>query len=575
MNKRYVTSLAAWVLGALAVRINVAGFNPIGIGVFSAIMASSLVKFPAFIIMGVSIFTCWSFLTGAKYIMVMAAIAVIMAIAGDKRERVNEVAGALTGAILYGAMELTDIFMSGVKNPDYLGLSLVTLLTFSISIVMSRIIEASMMSGKKLNRGGRKNPQKGLENIYEEKIKMIASSFERMSKSIKKVSDTMAVNCISTPEEIVTGNMNVVKATVLPEDNESVVKSSQLELVNNIWKGRMMESRDAIALQLSEMSQILKDCTTSSYVFVNMGEQREKYLKLKLKNMGIVLRKIVVLNNRRGINEVNITLKAGRGKYITTKQLETAISDCFGKKYRLSKNVGNVVKKEYYTYNLVEAPNFFVLHGTAKCGRNGESISGDNFTCMELQSGQTLLSVSDGMGHGLRAYKESEMVLSLLEELMEGGFTEEASLRLINSVFMVDGDDVNPASLDMGIIDLYSGVCDFMKIGASTTFVKRGGWIEAIKANSMPIGTENVVDMETASKKLYDGDFVIMVSDGVIDAIDMEDKERFMSNILMDIHSTNPQEMAKNILDRVIEEADGKRNDDMLVMVAGVWDKCA
>lgn len=562
MNKRYVTSLASWVLGALAVRVSVAGFNPIGMGVFSAIMASSLVKLPAFIVMGVSIFMFWGFLTGAKYIMVMAAIAAVMAIARDKRERVNEVAGALAGALLYGAMETVDIFMSDTAKPDYIGLSLVILLTFSISIVMSRIIEAVMMSGKKLNNGGSKNIHKGMENIYEEKIKMIASSFERMSKSIKNMSDSMSVNCISMAE-------------APAQSTDNMVKSAQLELVNDIWKGRMMESRDAIALQLSEMSKILKDCTTSSYVFVNMGEQRERYLRLKLKNMGIALKKIVVLNNRRGINEVNITLKAGRGKYVTSKQLETAISDCFGKKYKMSRDVGNVIKKEYCTYNLIEAPNYFVLHGTAKCGRNGESISGDNFTCMELQSGQTLLSVSDGMGHGLKAYKESEMVLSLLEELMEGGFTEEASLRLINSVFMVDGDDISPASLDMGIIDLYSGVCDFMKIGASTTFVKRGGWIEAIKANSMPIGTENIVDMETASKKLYDGDFVIMVSDGVIDAIDMEDKERYMSNILMDIHSTNPQEMAKNILDRVIEEADGRKNDDMLVMVAGVWDKCA
>lgn len=133
-------------------------------------------------------------------------------------------------------------------------------------------------------------------------------------------------------------------------------------------------------------------------------------------------------------------------------------------------------------------------------------------------------------------------------------------------MFIVDSDDISPASLDMGIIDLYSGVCDFMKIGASTTFVKRGGWIEAIKANSMPIGTENIVDMETASKKLYDGDFVIMVSDGVIDAIDMEDKDRYMSDILMDIHSTNPQEMAKNILDRIIEEADGRK-----MMICLLW----
>ncbi len=567
MNKRYVTSVASWVLGALAVRVNVAGFNPIGMGVFSAIMASGLVKLPAFIIMGVSVFMFWGFLTGAKYIMVMAAIGAVMAMARDKRERINEVVGALAGALLYGAMEITDILMSEAVNPDYAGLSLVILLTFSVSIVTSRIIEAIMISGKRLNGGGSKNLHKGMENIYEEKIKMIASSFERMSKSIKNMSDKSAVNCISMPA-LSMGNTDGM-------DTDDMPKSPQLELVNDIWRGRMMESRDAIALQLSEMSKILKDCTTSSYVFVNMGEQRERYLRLKLKNMGMVLKKIVVLNNRRGINEVNITIKAARGKYVTSRQLETAISDCFGKKYKMSRDMGNIIKKEYCTYNLIEAPNYFVLHGTAKCGRNGESISGDNFTCLELMSGQTLLSVSDGMGHGLKAYRESEMVLTLLEELMEGGFTEEASLRLINSVFIVDSDDISPASLDMGIIDLYSGVCDFMKIGASTTFVKRGGWIEAIKANSMPIGTENIVDMETASKKLYDGDFVIMVSDGVIDAIDMEDKDRYMSDILMDIHSTNPQEMAKNILDRIIEEADGRKNDDMLVMVAGVWDKCA
>ena len=312
MNKRYVTSVASWVLGALAVRVNVAGFNPIGMGVFSAIMASGLVKLPAFIIMGVSVFMFWGFLTGAKYIMVMAAIGAVMAMARDKRERINEVIGALAGALLYGAMEITDILMSEAVNPDYAGLSLVILLTFSVSIVTSRIIEAIMISGKRLNGGGSKNFHKGMENIYEEKIKMIASSFERMSKSIKNMSDKSAVNCISMPA-LSMGNTDGM-------DTDDIPKSPQLELVNDIWRGRMMESRDAIALQLSEMSKILKDCTTSSYVFVNMGEQRERYLRLKLKNMGMVLKKIVVLNNRRGINEVNITIKAARGKYVTSRQ---------------------------------------------------------------------------------------------------------------------------------------------------------------------------------------------------------------------------------------------------------------
>ena len=158
---------------------------------------------------------------------------------------------------------------------------------------------------------------------------------------------------------------------------------------------------------------------------------------------------------------------------------------------------------------------------------------------------------------------------------MEGGFSEEASLKLINTVFMVDDSDICPASVDMGIIDLYSGVCDFMKIGAATTFVKRGGWIEAIRSNTMPIGAEVSVDMETTSKKLYDGDFVIMVSDGIVEAIEGEDKEKSISRILMDISSVNPQEMAQEILENILKQSGSREEDDMLVMVAGVWDKCA
>lgn len=554
MNKRYLISAAAQLAGALAVRISVGGFNPIGIGMFTAIMSGRLVKWPTLIVMTVSMLTFWSFLDTVKYTLVMAASAVLISMVRDRNDRVNQTAGAATGALLYGVMELMDSVMSGGDSMRYALTAAAAVLAFSSSVAISRLIELSLMSGRKKSNTRKKNIEKSMENIYEEKIKLIASSFDRMSRSIAAMGrEENMVNCVACAD----------------------VPMPSAEVINEIWRGRMHESRDAIALQLEEMSKILKDCTTSSYVFVNMGEDRERYLRLKLKNMGIAVKKVVVLNNRRGINEVNITLRAAKSKCITMKQLENAVSDCFGKKYKASRDMGNILRREYTTYNLVEAPNYFVLHGTARRGKGGDSVSGDNFTCMELREGQTLLSVSDGMGHGLRAYKESEMVLSLLEELMEGGFSEEAALRLINTVFMVDTGEVSPATVDMGIIDLYSGVCDFMKIGAATTFVKRGGWIEAIRSSSMPIGAETSVDMETSSKKLYDGDFVIMVSDGIVEAIDDEDKEKYMSRILMDIGSTNPQEMAQEILGRILEDTSGENDDDMLVMVTGVWDKCA
>ncbi len=562
MNKRLTTSALMQIAGALLVRVNIYGLNPFGIGIYTAIMCSRLIKWPTLIIMSISMLFYWSVLDAAKYVLVMLGISVMIKLIEDGRRRINEVAGSLIGAGLYMAMECSEVFMENGSNEQYIFAMLAGVLAFTSSMLMHKIIEAMLISGKKISNSNSRRKSNDDENIYEEKIKKIASSFERVAKSITTMSSSSEdrmVNCIACPTDY----------------------NPEVQVVNELWKNRIYESQKAIALQLGEMSKILKDCTTDAYTFVGIDENRERYLRIKLKNKGVILKKIIVINNRRGINEINITIKASWNKCIMVKEVEAILSDAFCKKICLLKEKGKIVSREYTTYNFVEEPNYFVLHGTAKKASEENGVSGDNFTCMELQSGQALVSVSDGMGHGINAYRQSEMVLSLLEELMEGGFSETVALKLINTVFMIDSSNIAPASVDMGIIDLYSGVCDFMKIGAATTFVKRGGWVEAIKSTSMPIGAEEIVDIETTSKKLYDGDFVIMMSDGIIDAIKCEDKEKVMSKIIMETESTKPQDMAREILARAIAMSnlvDKKKmrdQDDMLVLVTGIWDKCA
>lgn len=40
-----------------------------------------------------------------------------------------------------------------------------------------------------------------------------------------------------------------------------------------------------------------------------------------------------------------------------------------------------------------------------------------------------ILSISDGMGSGLAAYKESEAVIDLLEQFLGSGFDKETAIR--------------------------------------------------------------------------------------------------------------------------------------------------
>ena len=107
------------------------------------------------------------------------------------------------------------------------------------------------------------------------------------------------------------------------------------------------------------------------------------------------------------------------------------------------------------------------------------------------------------------------------------------------SILLAGNQWQEPAAVDMALIDQYSGTCQFLKLGAACTYIKRGNWVECIKSTSLPMGVFQEVDMETITKKLYDGDFVIMVSDGIVDALDEPDKEEAMGRIIMDIKTSN------------------------------------
>ena len=97
--------------------------------------------------------------------------------------------------------------------------------------------------------------------------------------------------------------------------------------------------------------------------------------------------------------------------------------------------------------------------------------------------------------------------------------------------------------------------------------------MEAITSTSLAAGLVQQIDFETTARKLYHGDYVIMVTDGVLDALPQEKEEETMKEIIMDVHEEAPREMSRGILERVLGYSDYKAQDDMTILVAGVWKK--
>ena len=173
------------------------------------------------------------------------------------------------------------------------------------------------------------------------------------------------------------------------------------------------------------------------------------------------------------------------------------------------------------------------------------------------------------MGSGEAASRESQRVIELTEQLLETGFSSRAALKLVNTVLLLTGEQ-HPATLDLCCIDLNTGVLEAMKLGASATFIKNEDGVELLEASEVPMGVLNPIEPVLLSKKLWDNNRILMVSDGVLEALPGEDKEGVLREFLEEQPFGPPKEMAGRVLEFAASFGEAVR-DDMTALVAGIW----
>ena len=336
-----------------------------------------------------------------------------------------------------------------------------------------------------------------------------------------------------------------------------------------LWNTRLEENRAAVAVQLNEMAQIMTD--TVEHVWDTRTDGNlEQHLKKKLRAMGLLVHGVLVYQQENKRQEVYLIVNTRRRRCVAVKEVAAVLSRLMKKSMMPAKDSRAFVGGERTTIQFVERTNFQVLYGIEKAVKGKEQISGDNFSLYHCREGQFIAALSDGMGSGINAYKESELVVDLLEQFLEAGFTMETAVRMINSALIVRSEAETFSTIDISSLDLYTGVCGFLKVGASTTFIRRENWVETISSTSLPAGMFQKLDPDMASKKLYDGDMVIMVTDGVMDALPAAHQEALMKDIIMEHDTENPGELAAYILGRVRQYQDKEPVDDMTVLAVSL-----
>lgn len=338
-----------------------------------------------------------------------------------------------------------------------------------------------------------------------------------------------------------------------------------------LWQKKLLESRGLLADHLKEMAHIMSDVAKEAYQYHPVSERKYRQAANYLKEAGILLKNMMILENEDGHLTLSLMMKPQTQENITIEDVADLVSVAMNVRVRASGHTPLFMTREWSVYYFQEEPSFHILTGFAKATKETEKISGDNYSFCETEQGKMAAILSDGMGSGEKASEESGKVIEMMERLMEAGFRKEAAVQIINGALAAGEQEQNMSTLDICELNLYTGACEFLKIGAACTYIKREHLVDRLSARNLPLGVFQQIEPETISRQLQDGDYIIMLSDGVLDALEQGIGEEILPELIGKISHTNPGEIAKQILNYCIHQSKGKIRDDMTVLVIGIW----
>lgn len=346
------------------------------------------------------------------------------------------------------------------------------------------------------------------------------------------------------------------------EDRQSVLASKRL------W-----ENRQIIKGHLNEMAKIMTEVASEVMCYRPMEERKKRILIQAMREEGILVENPCYVPQENGRETIVLTMRTDRRSDISAEEAADMISVLLDRRLQLSVTSPYMIEKEPHSFILEEEAGYLVLTGFSRVTKENETISGDNYAVVETEKGRLTVMLSDGTGSGEQAGKDSSQVLELMEKLLEAGYGTDIAVNMVNTSLFAVGEDQNHPTLDICDIDLYQGSCQLRKVGGSATFLKRKGTVEVLAAGNLPLGIFQRVETTPIHRQLQNDDFLVMVTDGVVDAFGAEDYESGILRAVNGIDSQNPGEFAERLLRMAICKNGGRIRDDMTVGVIGIWNE--
>ena len=338
---------------------------------------------------------------------------------------------------------------------------------------------------------------------------------------------------------------------------------------NIYWEQRYDELKQVMCRQLDEQRLFIKECRGH----MKKGEEIQGRKKIALKNL-FFRNGLRFIRGREYVDGSGLLQLTVFVCPILGTKKSVLVKECLEKYYEKAfyKGMeGSWLHPGENRLSFIEENGFHILFGQKCCNKKGENVCGDTFSFTNFGRKRAVMLLSDGMGTGKKAYEDSRRLIETLEDLLEAGLSEEFALEMIQDALLFQ-DRKAFSTIDAAVISLKTGILKLLKAGGMATFIRHRNSVERIVPAALPPGCRINQQFDLKYKKLYDGDMVIMVSDGMLEFESMPEIPFRMESLIEKIKTDNAQVFADQLIEAVPVLEDGY-DDDRTVLVASIWEK--
>lgn len=272
---------------------------------------------------------------------------------------------------------------------------------------------------------------------------------------------------------------------------------------------RIGEMRDFLGEQLSSMEDMLKDLSFRVSSVRNIDAALSEQVRAGFDSLGYPNAKACVFVDESYCQRVEVYLSAELSSDLV--RLTSMVSSIVGCDLDIPviDKTGSLTRLSF-----CESPVYSVEMATFSASRSGE-YSGDTYDIFDTSAAEKYIVLSDGMGTGKRARLDSVFSVSLVSRLLRCGMSVTTAHKMVNSMMRVKGWEESFATLDILRLDLYGGSASLMKSGAAASYLCRDGGLKIFSSDAFPAGILADCMPDVADLKLFDGDILMLASDGV------------------------------------------------------------